>query len=93
MFAAHPAVGTTGGLTYLDRIALDLERSGGYVPRLAGLTDSDARMYRQRYLDDASRHLSDGATVLVEQSPINFMHLGLVCRLLPEAVVIDVRRD
>jgi len=93
ILAAHSSVVATDELPYMERIALELERSGGYGPRLAALSDSDSAHLRERYLREARQYVDDENCHFVDKNPNNFLHIGLIRRLLPEAVIINLRRD
>ena len=50
ILAAHSSVQATDELPYIERIAFELERKGGYGATLGRLTDFEASRYRDRYL-------------------------------------------
>jgi len=93
ILAAHTSVVPTDELPYMERIALELERAGGYGPRLAGLTDDLVVHYRRRYLSAARQHAPDQNLHFIDKNPQNFLHIGLIRRLLPEALIINLQRD
>ncbi len=93
ILAAHTSVVPTDELPYMERIALELERAGGYGPRLAGLSDDLVAHYRGRYLREARQHAPDQNSHFIDKNPQNFLHIGLIRRLLPEARIINLQRD
>ncbi len=93
ILAAHSQVVATNELPFLERIAFELERSGGYGRRLAALTDTDRIRFRDYYLEEAGRYVVDEELHFIDKNPNNFMHVGLIRSLLPEALIVDVRRD
>jgi tetratricopeptide (TPR) repeat protein len=93
ILAAHSSVVATDELPYMERIALELEQSGGYGQRLAALTDDEVSQYRDRYLREARQYVDDIDCHFVDKNPNNFLHIGLIRRLLPEALIINLRRD
>lgn len=93
ILATHSTVEATDELPYMERIAFRLEREGGYGQRLAALDDSEREAFRIQYLDAARRHLSSPDNNFVDKNPNNFLHVGLIRALLPEALIINTRRD
>ena len=93
ILAAHSSVQATDELPYIERIAFELERKGGYGATLGRLTDYEASRYRDRYLAETRRHLSDKTSYFVDKNPNNFLHIGLIRRILPEALIINMRRE
>jgi tetratricopeptide (TPR) repeat protein len=59
---------------------------------LAGLDQATARGLAQRHLDCLSR-LSPAALRVVDKMPENYLYLGLLAALLPQAKFIHCRRD
>jgi len=93
ILAAHSTVEATDELPYIERIAFRLEREGGYGHRLAALDDTEREAFRKQYLDAARRHLESPDNNFVDKNPNNFLHIGLIRALLPEALIINTRRD
>lgn len=93
ILAAHSVVVPTDELPFMDRIALELERGGGYGSRLAALSDEEVARYRARYLREARQYAPDLGSHFIDKSPQNFLHIGLIQRLLPEACIIYLQRD
>jgi len=74
--------------------------AGGRERRVIGLacvlTRAELDRVQRRVLDDvsdAARRLKPGASVLVEKTPDNALHIDLIRRLRPEARFIHVIRD
>ncbi len=93
ILAAHSGVEATDELPYMERIAFRLERSGDYGARLAALSEEERSTLREEYLTQARRHLASTSSHFVDKNPNNFLHVGLIRALLPEALVINTRRD
>ena len=89
ILGSHPAVAPGGELPQLGQMAASI---AGYPDGLEGLS-------RQRLGKLAADYRAvltgiDGAAPWVtDKMPQNFLHLGLVARLLPDAVVVHCRRD
>ena len=70
-------------------------RSGpepGYPEILAVLSDEELNQFGRQYIDDTRIH-RHGAPFFVDKMPNNFRHIGLIHLILPNAKIIDARRD
>ncbi len=93
ILSAHSRVLATDELPFLERIALKLEMSGGYPRRLQEMSEEERKFLREQYLNGASTYLKQECDFFVDKYPGNFLHIGLVKRIFPEAIIIDTRRD
>lgn len=93
ILSAHSRVQATDELPFLERIALRLEMNGGYAACLAALTEKEKRFLRQQYMNGAKDYLKQESDYFIDKYPGNFLHIGLIKRIMPESIVIDVRRD
>ena len=93
ILSAHSRVQATDELPFLEEIAFRLEGNGGYPARLASMTRDEQVVLRQRYLDGVSTYLPAHSDYFIDKYPGNFLHIGLVKRILPDAIIVDVRRD
>lgn len=93
ILAAHSQVEATDELTLLGHIASDLERDGGYSKSffLKGSEFWDKQV--ERYVGGASRFRHLNRTFFVDKAPENFLHIGLIFTLFPNAKVVHVLRD
>jgi tetratricopeptide (TPR) repeat protein len=96
ILASHPAVHGAGELNYIGQVAASLQVSGGanrFFPEcLPFLPDAEFRrlgdeyVARLRTLAPDKRHISD-------KMPANYMFLGLIHLLLPQARIVHVVRN
>ncbi|MCG9697310.1 sulfotransferase [Shewanella sp. Isolate11] len=95
ILASHSQVEASDELPYLERIALELEMAGGYGNKLAQLSDAEISRYRLQYLSQAKQYLSEDTNTayLIDKNPNNFIHIGLIKVLFPEAKIINVVRS
>jgi tetratricopeptide (TPR) repeat protein len=93
VLSAHSRVQATDELPFLERIALHLEMNGGYSKRLTDLAEGERKFLRQQYVNGASAYLQQECDFFIDKYPGNFLHVGLIKRIMPEAVIIDARRD
>jgi tetratricopeptide (TPR) repeat protein len=102
ILASHSQVDGTLELADIPRLAQEM-RSGdagvglSYQTVLQGLTAAMARKLGERYLSDTRPYRTGRAGAprprFTDKMPNNFQHLDLIQLLLPNAKVIDVRRE
>ncbi|MCY4342290.1 MAG: sulfotransferase [Gammaproteobacteria bacterium] len=97
ILASHSAVDGTHELPNIPSLANRLGRSRDGAPGQrypAVLTELDPDYFRrfgESYLED-TRVYRAGAARFIDKNPNNFVHLGLIKLMLPNAKVIDARR-
>ncbi len=67
-------------------------RSGGYPEVLHTLTTDECMAFGDAYIEDTRIHRA-GAPFFVDKMPNNFRHIGLIKLILPNAKIIDARRE
>jgi len=98
ILASHSQVDGTHELADVQRIVLGLQRPDAqgapvrYPASLAQLTEDEVRVFGARYLDDTRVYRRD-RPFFVDKMPNNFRHIGLIHLMLPNARIIDARRD
>jgi len=93
ILSSHSRVQATDELPLLDNMASRMNISGDYLKRLSSLTRDEKKDLRQQYISGASAYLMQDSDFFIDKNPKNFLHIGLAKRIMPETVVIDVRRD
>ena len=63
-----------------------------YPARLAELTPQQLRKFGESYIADTQIH-RQGAGYFIDKMPNNFRHIGLIQLILPNARIIDARRE
>ncbi len=89
LLARHRAV-TAGG--ELAEMALIAEQAGGYPAALRALPEKRRKALAARYRARLTDIDPDAAWVS-DKMPVNFLHLGLIARLFPDAVILHCQRD
>ncbi len=89
ILAAHPSIHAAGELPHMRRIVDGL---GGFPQSAAELDGGALRRLGERYLNLIASASQDKARV-VDKAPINFVNLGLIQLVLPDAKIIHARRD
>jgi len=98
ILASHSRVEGTQELPDVQRIVLDLQGrdpdldTPRYPAVLADLTRDDIDAFARRYRDD-TRIYRSGRPFFIDKMPNNFRHIGLIHLMLPNATIIDARRD
>ncbi len=67
-------------------------RTGGYPDVLQSLGQDECVAFGEAYIEDTRIHRA-GAPFFVDKMPNNFRHIGLIKLILPNAKIIDARRE
>ena len=96
ILASHSLVEGTAELPNLGAIA---NGTGKYRPdglhypeTLSTLTQRDFASYGQEYLRQVARHRVLGTPFFIDKMPNNFIHVGWINLILPNAKIINTRR-
>lgn len=108
ILASHSQVEGTQELAAISLMVADLEKSPSsfedahdfnspssdlrYPGVLAEMSPEEFRRLGQRYIDD-TRAYRTGRPFFIDKMPNNFRHIGLIHLMLPNAKIIDVRRE
>jgi tetratricopeptide (TPR) repeat protein len=93
ILASHSQVEGTQELSDIQRIVLEMRGLGDSYPGvLAALAPQDFRRLGERYLRD-TRAYRQHKPFFIDKMPNNFRHLGLIHLMMPNARIIDVRRE
>ena len=99
ILASHSAVEGTQELTEIDRCAGELcgrDPACGLPldpEAVLGLTAGEARALGERFLAETRAYRRLGRPMFIDKMPNNFWHIGLIQLILPDATIIDVRRE
>ncbi|MCK4507344.1 MAG: sulfotransferase, partial [Desulfuromonadales bacterium] len=95
ILASHPAVYGAGELYDLLKVANQPKlgaKSEGFPISMQGLTADDVKEMGERYLVGLRKH-NDDAKRVTDKMPANYMALGLIHLMLPEAKIVHVMRN
>jgi tetratricopeptide (TPR) repeat protein len=98
ILGSHSLVEGTMELPHLPNIARKLagrkqeEEEGTFLKRLASLTRDELRALGEEYLAETRIMRKTGAPFFIDKMPNNFMYVGLIHLILPNATIIDARR-
>ena len=97
ILASHSAVEGTQELADIPRIAAELAGrepdSRAYPGVLARMDVDDFRRLGEKYLNDTRVYRVAGKARFIDKMPNNFRHIGLIHLMLPNARIIDARRE
>jgi tetratricopeptide (TPR) repeat protein len=98
ILASHSAVEGTQELAEIPRLVVELVGRDSdldnphYPAVLADMTPADFRRLGEKYLGD-TRIYRTGKARFIDKMPNNFRHVGLIHLMLPNAKIIDARRE
>jgi len=99
ILASHSAVEGTMELPEITSITRSLRRAaadkhpGAYHDALARMGGGELRALGEQYIERTRIHRKLGRPFFIDKMPNNFAHVGLIQLLLPNAKIIDVRRN
>lgn len=98
VLASHPLIEGTAELTDLPNIASQLGEEAArakqpFMRHLAGLPARRLRALGETYLATSRVHRTTDRLLFTDKMPNNWLYLGLIRLILPNARIVDVRRD
>ena len=94
ILASHSQVEGTRELANIGRMVAELQgRDSDYPMVISELNAEQFRQLGERYLNDTRAYRSSGRPRFIDKMPNNFRHIGLIHLMLPNAKIIDVRRE
>ena len=93
ILASHSQVEATDELPLLNKIGLELEKSGGYAQALSNMDAARQQELVAQYLEGAQPWRREDLPFFIDKMPANFLHIGLIKALFPDAKIINVIRD
>jgi tetratricopeptide (TPR) repeat protein len=98
ILASHSAVEGTSELFEMQSMAKDLRAESGpeeavaYAEVLARKSAEELRMLGEQYLERTRIQRKTGRPYFIDKMPNNFLHVGMIHAVLPNAKIIDARR-
>lgn len=96
ILGSHSLIESTAELPYMDKIAAGLARRGttsGQERTGLDLKGVDLALLGQEYLNASRAHRKTAKPFFIDKLPGNFAHAALIKLILPNAKIIDVRRQ
>jgi tetratricopeptide (TPR) repeat protein len=98
ILASHSQIEGTQELPDIQRIVLELQgrdpdlNDPRYPASLTDLREDEIRQLGRRYIEETRVHRT-GRPFFIDKMPNNFRHIGLIHLILPNAKIIDARRE
>lgn len=96
VLASHSQVAAGGELSMLLKVSYQIRELSAerlpYPPGLRSMSRVGLRQMARRYLEHLDK-ISDTAAHVTDKLPFNFMHLGVIALLFPNARIIHCRRQ
>jgi hypothetical protein len=92
ILASHPSVEGTMELPDLDKITRRIGAGEGYQEKLAALTAAECLALGEEYLERTRVQRRLGRPFFIDKLPNNWLHVGFIHLILPNARIIDARR-
>ncbi|MFC1748661.1 sulfotransferase [Pseudomonadota bacterium] len=96
ILASHPDVAGGGELDTIkhisEKIPTQLSSNGSYPESFASLTAEASNSATQLYMDKLTE-ISADTRYVTDKMPQNFLYLGLISKLFPDAHIIHCQRD
>lgn len=97
ILASHPLIEGTSELPNILALARKLtgryKSDNAYPANLAGFSEAELTKWGQSYINDTQIHRTQNTPYFIDKMPNNFRHLGLIKKILPNAKIIDARRE
>jgi tetratricopeptide (TPR) repeat protein len=94
ILSSHSQVEGTMELPDIPALANQLQEGGASYPdALCALAEDEARRLGQSYLDRTHVQRKEGKPSFIDKLPNNWLHIGLIHLILPNAKIIDARRN
>jgi len=93
ILANHSRVESTDELLFLGDISIELENKGSYAKGLSNLSTNKANAYANEYLTKTAIYRHAPSPYFIDKNPNNFLHIGLIKTLFPQAKIINIVRD
>lgn len=96
ILSSHSDVEATMELPFVSRYSAELryagDKFGGYPQKVYNLSTDNFKQLHDRFLKSTEifRH---GAPHFIDKLPNNFLHIGIIHLMFPNAKIIDTRRD
>jgi tetratricopeptide (TPR) repeat protein len=93
ILANHSQVESTDELLLLGDISIALENKGSYAKGLNHLSTNKANAYASEYFAKTAIYRPAASPYFIDKNPNNFLHIGLIKTLFPQAKIVNIVRD
>ena len=96
VLASHSQIEGAGELSEIQNIVKNIKKidlnGADYIDNLNLLSKNELRLFRERYILKLNE-LKITSHYIVDKNPINFLHIGLIKMIFPEAKFIHIERN
>ncbi len=94
ILSSHTSVSSLGEVGYADEMTMQVKKlTGQHYPKgLSHLTEEDIRLLRKDFLRKVDAKHAE-SKVLLDKTPLNFQHVGLLAAVFPGARFVHCRRN
>lgn len=97
ILSSHSQIDGTSELPNILALSQKLRRSSnypvkGYPEVMKSISEAECREFGNSYIEETKIH-RQGAAYFIDKMPNNFRHIALIKLILPNAKIIDARRD
>lgn len=95
ILSCHSRIEAGGELPIMPRLHERLRRGsdGDYARRVASMSTDEFRRLGQAYVERSRDYRTSGKPRFIDKLNSNWLHVGLIRLMLPNAKIIDLRRD
>lgn len=98
ILSSHSKIEAGGELYHISRIeaqqTMQAEQKGLQYPQILETLESPKRQeYAEQYFNYLRKFISDSAELIVDKLPHNFLNIGLIRLIFPNATIIHARRN
>lgn len=98
ILSSHSRIGAGGELPYINRIENSLvtaskDKEQSYPQNITSLTVETMQEFAKQFAEYIQRFAVEQASFLTDKMPPNFLNLGLIAMMFPNAKIIHARRD
>jgi tetratricopeptide (TPR) repeat protein len=99
ILASHSQIEGTMELPVLPNIKRKMHLTAAsrfskpFLQSLDLFSEDDLAHFGQDYLDESAVFRSEKSPYFIDKLPHNFEHIGLIHKILPQAIILDIRRD
>jgi len=99
ILASHSQIEGTMELPVLPNIKRKMHLTAAnrfskpFLQSLDLFSEEDLTRFGQNYLDESAVFRSQNTPYFIDKLPHNFEHIGLIHKILPQAIILDIRRN
>ncbi len=93
ILTANSDISATDELPFFEKIAATFERHAGVSQNVKKLTEDEITKISSDYLKSVEHYQDSHKTYFVDKNPNNFLYLGVIKKIFPDAKIINILRN